>query len=110
MLLDSLDSRRVVRIFLSYGHDDYISLALRIKHDLEERGHEVWFDVERLKPGAIRTDRLITQMLARSTAFQDFNLHPVCYSAHLASLRALSIRRRCGIPIATKCAGESIWQ
>jgi len=40
-----------VRIFLSYGHDDYASLASRIKHDLEELGHEVWFDVERLKPG-----------------------------------------------------------
>ena len=41
----------VVRIFLSYGNDDYASLALRIKCDLEALGHEVWFDVQRLKPG-----------------------------------------------------------
>jgi TIR domain len=40
-----------VRIFLSYGHDEYISLAERIKRDLEAQGHEVWFDAERLKPG-----------------------------------------------------------
>jgi WD40 repeat protein len=40
-----------VRIFLSYGHDEYASLARRIKVDLETRGHEVWFDADRLKPG-----------------------------------------------------------
>ena len=40
-----------MRIFLSYGHDDYASLALHIKRDLEALGHEVWFDVERLRPG-----------------------------------------------------------
>jgi WD40 repeat protein len=40
-----------MRIFLSYGHDKYASLAGRIKRDLEAAGHEVWFDLERLKPG-----------------------------------------------------------
>ena len=40
------------RIFLSYGHDEHVALALRLKQDLEARGHEVWFDAERLKPGA----------------------------------------------------------
>jgi len=40
-----------LRIFLSYGHDDYASLALRIKRDLEAQGHKVWFDLERLKTG-----------------------------------------------------------
>ena len=40
-----------MRIFLSYGHDEYVSLASRLKRDLEALGHEVWFDVERLKPG-----------------------------------------------------------
>jgi hypothetical protein len=41
----------VAGIFLSYGHDNYVSLAVRLKHDLEGRGRQVWFDVERLKPG-----------------------------------------------------------
>jgi hypothetical protein len=39
------------RIFLSYGHDQYASLAEQLKTDLQNRGHEVWFDLDRLKPG-----------------------------------------------------------
>ena len=41
-----------LRIFISYGRDDYASLAERIKSDLEARGHQVWFDREKLKEGA----------------------------------------------------------
>lgn len=40
------------RVFLSYGHDEHAELAERLKHDLEQRGHEVWFDAERLEPGS----------------------------------------------------------
>jgi len=40
------------RIFISYGHDEHISLATRLRDDLRERGHEVWFDEERLRSGA----------------------------------------------------------
>ncbi len=40
-----------VQIFLSYGHDEYTPDARRIKNDLEARGHKVWFDDERLRPG-----------------------------------------------------------
>jgi WD40 repeat protein len=42
---------RAVRIFLSYGHDVYGSLAEQIKKDLEA-DHEVWFDTARIRPGA----------------------------------------------------------
>lgn len=38
-------------IFLSYGHDKHDTLAKRIRDDLRSRGHELWFDEERLKPG-----------------------------------------------------------
>jgi hypothetical protein len=41
-----------MRIFLSYGHDEHTAFALRLKSDLERRGHQVWFDQDRLKPGA----------------------------------------------------------
>jgi WD40 repeat protein len=41
-----------MRVFLSYGHDEHAVLAGRLKADLELRGHEVWFDLDRLKPGA----------------------------------------------------------
>jgi tetratricopeptide (TPR) repeat protein len=40
------------RIFLSYGHDEHRTLAERLKEDLQARGHEVWFDADRLIPGA----------------------------------------------------------
>jgi tetratricopeptide (TPR) repeat protein len=40
------------RIFLSYGHDEHRTLAERLKQDLQARGHDVWFDADRLKPGA----------------------------------------------------------
>jgi len=39
------------RIFLSYGHDEYAPLAEQLKKDLQNRGHEVWIDIEHLKPG-----------------------------------------------------------
>jgi hypothetical protein len=41
-----------VRIFLSYGHDEHTAFALGLKSDLERRGRQVWFDQDRLKPGA----------------------------------------------------------
>jgi len=39
------------KIFISYGHDDYEKLALKLKQDLENLGHEVWFDRSELKTG-----------------------------------------------------------
>ena len=40
-----------LRVFLSYGHDEYAPTAHRIRTFLEEQGHEVWFDRDRLTPG-----------------------------------------------------------
>src|SRR5690349_7460395 len=40
------------RIFLSYGHDEHRTVAERLKEDLHARGHEVWFDADRLTPDA----------------------------------------------------------
>jgi tetratricopeptide (TPR) repeat protein len=40
-----------MRIFLSYGRDQHIDLARRLKGDLQDRGHEVWFDEDCLQPG-----------------------------------------------------------
>ncbi len=39
------------RIFISYGHDGLVNVADRLKEDLIARGHEVWFDAERIKAG-----------------------------------------------------------
>ena len=42
---------RPMRIFLSYGHDANEELVRRIKTDLEQRGHDVWFDQTDIKAG-----------------------------------------------------------
>ena len=38
------------RVFVSYGHDEHAVLAMRLRDDLCQRGHEAWFDEERLLP------------------------------------------------------------
>ncbi len=35
------ETTKPMRIFLSYGHDEHVALALRMWDDLRERGHEV---------------------------------------------------------------------
>lgn len=45
------ETTQPMRIFISYGHDEHVGLALRLRDDLRKRGYEVWFDEERLLPG-----------------------------------------------------------
>jgi len=40
-----------LNVFLSYGHDEYSSFANRLKEDLQARGHNVWYDQDRLRAG-----------------------------------------------------------
>jgi tetratricopeptide (TPR) repeat protein len=42
---------RKLRIFLSYGHDAFEELAIRLAADLHGRGHDVWFDKRELVAG-----------------------------------------------------------
>lgn len=39
------------KIFLSYGHDENTKYASKIKEDLKEKGHRVWFDLETIIEG-----------------------------------------------------------
>jgi len=48
----------MMRIFISYGHDSFEELPWRIKRDLEQRGHECWFDRRAINPGADRENRI----------------------------------------------------
>lgn len=41
-----------MRVFQSYRHDERAALARELKADLKEKNHQVWFDLNRLKPGA----------------------------------------------------------
>jgi tetratricopeptide (TPR) repeat protein len=40
-----------MKIFLSYGRDEYVAEARALRDALQARGHEVWFDEGRLKGG-----------------------------------------------------------
>jgi hypothetical protein len=48
---DQDQETRKLRIFLSYGHDNNEELVRLIKADLEQRGHDVWFDKDEIKAG-----------------------------------------------------------
>lgn len=45
------DDSNKLQIFVSYGHDEYVLFARKVANELKIRGHEVWFDEEKLKPG-----------------------------------------------------------
>jgi TIR domain/NACHT domain len=49
--MSNLDPDARLRIFLSYGHDANEALVRRILTDLEQRGHQVWFDHSDIKSG-----------------------------------------------------------
>jgi hypothetical protein len=40
-----------LKLFLSYGRDQYADEVRALKTALEARGHEVWFDADHLKSG-----------------------------------------------------------
>ncbi len=42
---------KALSIFLSYGHDSNEELVRCINADLEKRGHDVWFDKNKIKFG-----------------------------------------------------------
>ena len=60
-----------LRIFLSYGHDGNEELVRRIKVDLEQRGHDVWFDKSEIKFGD-DWRREITEGITGSHKFVSF--------------------------------------
>src|SRR5512135_1913329 len=39
------------KLFLSYGRHDAVSVAVRLKKDLEDAGYEVWMDSSEIKAG-----------------------------------------------------------
>lgn len=39
------------RVFISYGHDEHMALAVKLRDDLKAQGHLPWFDGDRLPPG-----------------------------------------------------------
>lgn len=60
-----------LRIFLSYGHDANEKIVRRIKADLEERGHDVWFDKHEIEVGD-EWRRKITEGIVKSNRVLSF--------------------------------------
>jgi len=66
-----------LRLFLSYGHDDNEELVKMIKSDLEDRGHNVWFDKSNIEhgddwrraitDGIVNSDRVVSFLSKYST-------------------------------------------
>lgn len=49
---ESTDEEFLTRfIFISYGRDDASDLAKKLKKELEEKGHEVWMDICKIRAG-----------------------------------------------------------
>lgn len=52
MIYSPKNAQMQLQIFLSYGHDEKAFIAQKVKEELEKKGHQVWFDLERLRCGA----------------------------------------------------------
>jgi len=70
-----------MRIFLSYGHDKFSSLAERLKADLERLRHGVWFDRSRLK-GGVEWERYIEEGLDWVSAKPDLGRFLLLMTPH----------------------------
>lgn len=78
-------------MFISYAHADGAEMASRLAEDLQSDGHEVWWDKERLKPGASWTSGIedgidhadvVLALLSRSSYDSD-----ICRAEQLRALR-----------------------
>ena len=45
------EGKKILRVFVSYGHDDYADFANKLKEELKKRGHQVFYDKDDLKKG-----------------------------------------------------------
>ncbi|KAF1325875.1 hypothetical protein FI667_g8909, partial [Globisporangium splendens] len=60
-----------LKIFLSYGHDRFQQIAFHLKHALQQRGHVVWVDTERLSAGIDWEDGINSALTWVKEAQQD---------------------------------------
>ena len=73
-------AHKPLKLFLSYGHDELIQEVAALRDALRARGHEVWFDDERLRTGdwehriengLIECDRVVLTMTPHSVRRPD---------------------------------------
>ena len=66
-----------MKIFFSYPHDNNAKLVEQIKKDLEDRGHEVWFDTSKIKEGDEWRDRITRGILDSQQVVAFLSKHSV---------------------------------
>ena len=66
-----------MKIFFSYPHDANAPLEERIKGDLEARGHEVWYDKEKIKTGDDWRNAITRGILDSETVVAFLSKHSV---------------------------------
>ncbi len=64
------------RLFFSYGHDRATSeIVSRVKKDLEARGHQVWIDTTKIKPGDHWRDDIVKGIVNSSNIIAFLSEH-----------------------------------
>lgn len=106
-----------MKIFLSYGHDEYADVALRLKGDLEAEGFEVWIDKEQIKgtsaweaaieEGILTSDWLVLMMTRHSVRRPDgVCLDEVSYARFHGKNIAPIMVQEVGVPL---CIARIQW-
>jgi hypothetical protein len=78
------------RVFISYARKDGADLAQRLQADLKQRGFDAWLDIQRLRPGAVWSTGIETEIDSREVTLA--LLSPGSYSSEICraeQLRAL---------------------
>lgn len=65
------------KLFFSYGHDENVPLVLRLKRDLEARGHQIWFDKSNIKAGDDWREDITHGLLEASEVLSFLSKHSV---------------------------------
>ena len=66
-----------MNIFFSYPHDANASLVMRIKADLEARGHEIWLDSSEIKEGDEWRNKITRGILGSQAVVAFLSKHSV---------------------------------
>ncbi|MCL2284181.1 MAG: ankyrin repeat domain-containing protein [Fibromonadales bacterium] len=64
-----------LKLFFSYGHDSNKEIVIRIKDDLEKRGHSIWIDNEDINSGENWRQRITEGITSSSTVLAFLSQH-----------------------------------
>ncbi len=71
------ETRKPLKIFFSYGHDANEPIILRIKQDLEARGHIIWIDKTEIRGGDDWRRKITDGLIDTSAVISFLSAHSV---------------------------------